>query len=850
MHVDQIKDVAVSPNGRRIATASDDKTIRLWDLATGAPLKTYRIPIGEGDEGLLFTTAFAPNDRFVLAGGLSGLAWDDRIYLYFFEQQTGKLRFKFPIPGAIQKISYFPKVGDPKYLAIAYASTNQRGVMVVDTKGERPLDDVVYERTPTWVEFGPNGELVAVAEDGYIRLYSPDLELIGRQKLPHDTPQPSMARFTPLGSYVAVGYYNARSVDVLATNDLSLQARMPLTLQHGQASVNAVAWRQVPGEFPELFAGGGLSLPDGRHVVRRWPDFRNPDVHHDIPVSRDAIATLEATPNGEIVFAAADPAWGVIGADGAIRYAQRNAGSDNRDISASAFQISDDGSQLEFRFAQNGENSIHRFDAAGLTVDPIDRVSAGGWIAAAPPLGLEGWRNRSEVTLNGTPVPLAEGETARSAHQTPDGRILLGADFTLYLLDLSGRVLKSLPLESAAFGVVATRNSDRAVVALADGSFRWHSLAPGRELEEIGAFYFTQGGQWVSWLPNGRFAHSSNGGEELVGYHLNRGADAEAEWIDLGRLYDTYYEPGAVQVEIGRVPEAVLPAPVQALDLTAPELVTNRLPPEIEITEFCYRAPEDGAERCADAALLSRSVVRVSDAAADAGQPPSGGVFTVPPKVVNAKIKMKIKIEGRPKEAYIKVNDTRVGGATRRVQRVEDTTSTDDGRLEISAEREFRLSEGRNLIEAFVDDGFIDGSSQTIVVEADPYADDRPPSILHALVVGVNEYDTIEPKLGAARKDAERFAQLLQENRGDEYEGRPRHVVDGWRCDGREHLDGDRTDRRGRDDRRFRHDLPGGPRRSGRRRSLLLSARRRAQRSFAEWFRSERGRIDRQPPGD
>src|SRR5204863_5756097 len=43
-HRDKIRSVDFSPDGRRLVTASWDKTVRIWDTATGAELKRLADP--------------------------------------------------------------------------------------------------------------------------------------------------------------------------------------------------------------------------------------------------------------------------------------------------------------------------------------------------------------------------------------------------------------------------------------------------------------------------------------------------------------------------------------------------------------------------------------------------------------------------------------------------------------------------------------------------------------------------------------------------------------------------------------------------------------------------------------
>src|SRR5262245_20135308 len=48
MHTAVIRRIGVDAAGRYLVTGSDDKTVRMWELATGRLLRTLRPPIGEG----------------------------------------------------------------------------------------------------------------------------------------------------------------------------------------------------------------------------------------------------------------------------------------------------------------------------------------------------------------------------------------------------------------------------------------------------------------------------------------------------------------------------------------------------------------------------------------------------------------------------------------------------------------------------------------------------------------------------------------------------------------------------------------------------------------------------------
>jgi len=62
-HTQGISDISWSSDSRYICSASDDKTIKIWDMSTGEMLKTLK-----GHTNYVFCVHFNPQSNLVVSG--------------------------------------------------------------------------------------------------------------------------------------------------------------------------------------------------------------------------------------------------------------------------------------------------------------------------------------------------------------------------------------------------------------------------------------------------------------------------------------------------------------------------------------------------------------------------------------------------------------------------------------------------------------------------------------------------------------------------------------------------------------------------------------------------------------
>ncbi len=533
MHTAGIKRIDVDAAERFLLTASDDKTLRLWDLHTGDLLTTYRVPIGAGNEGKLYCGAISPDGEWVAGAGWT-LGWTETEgdSLYLFNRASGKLEERLSgLKDVITHLSFSP---NGQYLcAVLWGG---QGVFIWDTRTWQLIfSDTDYADASYWCDFDQQNRLVTSSYDGYLRLYSSAADgfsLVAKSEVPGGS-RPSAAVFSPIGDKIAIGFVDSTNVNVLDGHDLAF-LYAPDTTGIDNGDLSKIAWSQ---DGNSLYAGGMYD------DVLHWPQAGQGN-YTKWQASSMTIMDIRPLKNGSIVYGAADPAFAVLDNAGNKILEQEASIADYR-ANWDGFLVSHDGYTVLFGFESWGERPA-RFSLSEqsliLNPQPDTNLTAPDTTS----LDITDWKNTYEPKLNGKALPLISYEFSRSLAIAPDkSKFLLGTNWNLYMFDTNDNKFKKIDTPSEAWGVNISGDGKKAVAAYADGTIRWYNLDNGKEL--LTFFPHKDGTRWIAWTPSGYYMSSADNADNLIGWHVNNGKDKEADFYPAGALYATYKRPDIVK---------------------------------------------------------------------------------------------------------------------------------------------------------------------------------------------------------------------------------------------------------------------------------------------------------------
>jgi WD40 repeat protein len=584
MHSAAILRVDTDAEGRFAVTGGQDKTARVWEIASGRLLHVLRPPIGDGFAGQVSAVALSPDGTSIAAAGSSSFTAVQSHSVYLFDRATGRLVRRMPgLPNSVASLRFSK---DGQWLAIGlYAKGGLRVWSLADPA--RTLIDSSYGDAVRGADWDAGGRLVTASADGKLRAYPPSAAWATasgaalqpeREVAVPSGDVPAEVAFSPDGRQLALSHLELRRIDVLDGKDFSLQFSPESA---GTARVlnvlSALAWSRDGSTL----AASGRMFANGRMQLRTWPrGGRGAPV--DTPVGANSIFGLRALPNDKWLLGTMDPMWGVASpfTRGWLELGKSPTAQFLRvkDIPATDAQ----GLQVQFPFEPGGQ-AVHHFDLRQRRL--VEGQPAQLLKPRTTGLPVQDWLDtEGRASFDGRAMGIPPNDVTRSlAIDATASSFALGSDFQLRLFDAKGQRRWIKAATSAVRGVNILPHGKVLVAAYGDGTLRWHRMSDGQEL--LALFAHADRKRWVLWTPTGYY-DASPGAEDLIGWHLNRGPDEAADFFPAGRFRDRFYRPDVIDRVIDAVDESQavrLADEARGLREAPAPVLTQVLPPVLEL---------------------------------------------------------------------------------------------------------------------------------------------------------------------------------------------------------------------------------------------------------------------------
>jgi len=714
MHMALIYRLAIDAQNQFLVTGSSDKTVRLWELSTGRLIKIIRPPIEKGLAGRIISVAITPDGKTIACGGRTGFSWEKSQSIYLFDRESGNLvhRIKDLPDVTIMHLAYSK---DSRFLVATLGGG--KGIRIYHTRDYSIAGvDEEYGGSCVSADFDVNGRLVTASYDGFIRLYGSDFKLITKKKGLGGN-KPSSVSFSPDGSSIAVGFRDSLKVDVLSGKDLSHQYSSD-TSGVTKGGFISISWSS-DGKF--LYAGKSWAP----NFIRKWSN-RGRGGFKDLPLGSYNINHILPLKDGGVIFCSDHPAFGVFDANDKKTIYKGPSVAEYKG-GYKGFLISHDGNTLQFGYETLGKSPA-RFSISerSLEPDPPKEITLFPPITTAAGLNITDWEYKSNPKLNGKLLNFYPEEFSYCLAISPDkNTFLIGTSGFIRLYDREGNKKWEALSPGAVYSVNVSENGRVAVAALGDGTVRWYRMKDGKEL--LALFPHRDRKRWVLWTPSGYY-DASPGAEELIGWHLNNGREAAADFFPVSRFRGTYYRPDVIAKTLETLDEA------EAIKFANKESgkkveevpIAKIYPPVVSIL-----SPKDGSE-------VSDKEIEVKFSIRNLSEEPV--------------TKVKVLVDGRPLGRGLAIKPAQ---KNQDIRTAKVTIPEKDTEISIIAENKYAASEPATVK--------LKWSGK---VKEDEFIV-KPK--LYVLAIGVSKYEDKTLVLQFAAKDASDFAESLLKEKGGLY---------------------------------------------------------------------------------
>ncbi|MCU0368834.1 MAG: caspase family protein [Cyclobacteriaceae bacterium] len=593
-HSGKVRNLIFTPDGLRLISISEDKTIRIWNVQTGELVKKFESQVGDGYEGMFYSSALSPDGKLLAVAG--------------YQVSTEKENY----------------------------------IIVIDLEqGTQVATAVGHTEVINSLSFSGSGQYLASGSaDGTVRVWKMEgfPTLITTVALEIGLPVFSLS-------------FNRTNQDLAVACDSKDILVFPLAgLQRGERKFTAKPWRKHKGTLNKL-----AYSPDGAYLISS--SFENELILwnsegmaiRDIDKIKNVVTAVAFSSDGKILAALDETGRGVTYTIPATTRLTEFTGHDNTVFSA-AFSSSTTGNYMVASAGGNNNEIILWNPINGLTSKKI-KGKGGSIYQVAFGEGYELFVSKEVPSANKTKysqsfdfatfvlnrnpartpsqpalpkdvfqtginsIGLPKGKTLQTDPNIDgrildfkylaDGNMVVASDFTLKLFDKNGFLSKEFLGHTGSIRTIsvsadgkylASGGEDQSVIlwklsetGLApsirsifdtpewaeyfsslpvdsltseNSKKAWQDVmaflkSKGQKAyKEIEAKYKTLGelvipyttlfladdNEWVCWTPRGYFSCSS-AGPQYFGWHINRGIDKLADFYEADQYFEILYRP-------------------------------------------------------------------------------------------------------------------------------------------------------------------------------------------------------------------------------------------------------------------------------------------------------------------
>lgn len=551
-HMSYIRKMIVSSNGKYLISASDDKTIRVWDTMTKKETRKILGHIATGSEGVIYSIALSPDDKYLVAGGkLTGNNEDGGIRIYDFK--SGRLLKNLKAHSRVVSDLHFSE--DGRFLT----SCSDDDIVEIWDINSSFKDESDKSPEPAHIFKNPFGSIHAVR----IFKHRDDYRIVtvGYTNMLYSLNEKKMLRFNSKNlqfKFLAVSnHYIAISGEPYEIEifDLNLKPiktiktdSVPTGLSFSPDSKLLLAGSNIyntENDFQKLtsfkkhndttsavvFLNNTTAITAGESSkdIYFWDTYKGEEKGHIVGDGQTVYSI--AVIGNKIAIGNTDPCPECSDVGNRLGKLEKSF-----DLETFTITIPPDLSSFKRISTQHGEYSLK--SAQRVDTPFIDNMLV---------------IKKREKEIAKIVRHSDDGYRHNAFSFTKDGIIISGgANGHLIAYNVDGEKLADFIGHTGEITSIAV-DGDRLVSGSTDQTIMVWNL---KELKEekskiypILNIYISKQNEWVIWTTEG-FFNTSRDGAKYIGYHINQGPNKEAQFISVDKLYNTFYRPDLIETKL------------------------------------------------------------------------------------------------------------------------------------------------------------------------------------------------------------------------------------------------------------------------------------------------------------